>query len=324
MQLVATFERLALFRSPSTLLIRCSRAAAFLLLLCAQFSPAAAGTLYIGGTPAATVTAPINYYFRPWVAGSNAAKAKFAVHNMPWWATFNPTTGVLQGKVYPAQVGHYSNISISATDGQNTAYMPSFSISVVAAGTQPPPSQPPPATDTPKISGTPTTSVAVSTAYSFTPTASDPKGTKLTFSVNTKPSWVSFNSTTGQLSGTPAAANVGTTSNIIITASNGTAKASLAAFSLTVTQIGAGSTTLSWQPPTQNTNGTALTNLAGYKIQYGTNKSSLSQTVQVANPGLTRYVVSNLSPGTWYFGTQAYTTVGTQSALSALASKTIK
>jgi hypothetical protein len=165
--------------------------------------------------------------------------------------------------------------------------------------------------------------VAVDAAYNFQPTASDPKGAALTFSINTKPSWASFDKTTGRLSGTPAPANVGATSNIIIAASNGKASASLPAFSLTVTQIGIGSATLSWQAPTQNANGSALTNLAGYKIEYGNSPSALTKTIQVANPGLTQYVVSNLSQGTWYFGILAYTSAGAQSNLSAIGHKTI-
>ena len=45
---------------------------------------------------------------------------------------------------------------------------------------------------------------------------------------------------------------------------------SLPAFSITVTQVGLGSMSLSWTPPTQNTDGSALTDLAGYKLYYGT------------------------------------------------------
>jgi len=141
--------------------------------------------------------------------------------------------------------------------------------------------------------------------------------------VNTKPSWARFDPTTGRLYGTPGAANVGTTSNIVITANDGTASASLKAFSLTVTQIGNGSATVSWTPPTMNHDGTVLTNLAGYQIKYGTNPSALSQTIQINNPGLTTYVITNLSPGTYYFSMLTYTTAGTQSNLSSLASTTV-
>ena len=61
-----------------------------------------------------------------------------------------------------------------------------------------------------------------------------------------------------------------------------------------------GSATLSWTPPTQNTDGSALTNLAGYRILYGTSASALTQTIEIANPGLATYVVTGLSSGNWY------------------------
>lgn len=84
-----------------------------------------------------------------------------------------------------------------------------------------------------------------------------------------------------------------------------------------------GSATLSWVPPTQNEDGTALTNLAGYRIFYGTSTSNLNQQINLANPGLTRYVIDNLSGGTWFFGIRAYSATGSESAMSAIASKTI-
>jgi hypothetical protein len=289
------------------------------VLLLAPLS-AMAGTLYIGGTPLTTIGAHSHYYFRPWITGSDKATAKFAIRNKPYWASFDPATGTLSGKVYAQQVGQYASITISASGATSATRMLPFSIAVTGSA-----STPPPASGAPTISGSPATSVvAVSTAFSFQPTASDPAGRRLTFSVNTRPSWTSFDSTTGRLYGAPGAADVGTTSNIVITANDGTASASLKAFSLTVTQIGNGSATLSWTPPTRNSDGTVLTNLAGYQIKYGTNSGALSQTIQVANPGLTTYVISNLSPGTYYFGTLAYASTGTQSKLSSLVRKSIQ
>jgi hypothetical protein len=84
-----------------------------------------------------------------------------------------------------------------------------------------------------------------------------------------------------------------------------------------------GNATLSWIPPTQNEDGTALTDLAGYRIFYGTSASNLNQQINLANPGLTRYVIDNLSGGTWFFGIRAYSATGSESAMSAIASKTI-
>jgi len=81
---------------------------------------------------------------------------------------------------------------------------------------------------------------------------------------------------------------------------------------------------LSWSPPTQNTDGSALTNLAGYRISYGRAANSLTQTATIANPGVSSYVIENLASGTWYFAVKAYTSSGSESALSNIASKSIQ
>ncbi|MDP5192020.1 Ig-like domain-containing protein, partial [Rheinheimera baltica] len=52
-----------------------------------------------------------------------------------------------------------------------------------------------------------------------------------------KPSWAAFNTTTGALTGTPVAADVGTTSGIVISVSDGTLSASLEPFNLEVTRV---------------------------------------------------------------------------------------
>lgn len=80
---------------------------------------------------------------------------------------------------------------------------------------------------------------------------------------------------------------------------------------------------VSWTAPTTNTNGTALTDLAGYRIYYGTSPDTLDQTIDVANAGAADYVVEGLTPGTWYFAVAAYTNTGLQSGLSNITSKTI-
>lgn len=82
--------------------------------------------------------------------------------------------------------------------------------------------------------------------------------------------------------------------------------------------------TLSWTPPTQNTDGTALTDLAGFRIHYGTIATAMTQVVQLANPGLARYVIENLSPGVYYFAVRAYKADGVESPLSNIASKTVQ
>ena len=75
---------------------------------------------------------------------------------------------------------------------------------------------------------------------------------------------------------------------------------------------------------TQNTDGTVLTDLAGYKVYYGTSRSTLNEVVLVPNPTVTTYLVTNLPSGTWYFGVTAYVSDGTESALSNIGQKAIQ
>jgi hypothetical protein len=84
-----------------------------------------------------------------------------------------------------------------------------------------------------------------------------------------------------------------------------------------------GNAVVNWVPPTQNTNGSPLTDLAGIKIYYGTSSSNLSQMVQVSSTGATATTIPNLTSGVWYFGGVSYTTGGTQSAMSSVVSATI-
>lgn len=142
----------------------------------------------------------------------------------------------------------------------------------------------------------------------------------LTFNIQNKPVWAAFNATSGALTGTPTAANAGTYANIIISVSDGKASASLAAFGVTVTQISNGTATLDWTPPTENTDGSVLTNLAGYHIYYGTAADNLTETVKVTNPGLTAYTLTNLAPGTWYFAVTSYSSTGVESTRTGTVS----
>jgi hypothetical protein len=85
-----------------------------------------------------------------------------------------------------------------------------------------------------------------------------------------------------------------------------------------------GTATVSWTAPTENTNGTVLTNIAGYTIYYGTSPSALTKTIQLPNPGATSYMVGNLTVGTYYFTVAAYTTTGAEGQQSTVVSKTIQ
>lgn len=198
-----------------------------------------------------------------------------------------------------------------------------------ASGTaQPPapaPTPPPPGSSNraPTISGTATPAVNASSPYSFTPNAADADGDTLAFTIQNKPAWATFNTATGRLSGTPTASDVGTYSNISISVSDGEANTALSPFAIAVTSVSNGHATLSWTAPTENTDGSSLSNLSGYRIRYGTSASALTQTIVINNASVTTYVVEDLAPSMWFFAVTAVTSSGTESTHSNVASKQI-
>jgi len=174
---------------------------------------------------------------------------------------------------------------------------------------------------TPVISGHPRVFALKGQAYSFVPLTTS-TGNALTFGATGLPAWASIDTTNGRIAGTPTAADVGTYDNIVISVSDGRAMTSLPAFSITVL-VAAGSATLSWVAPTQNTDGSPLTNLVGFKVYWGKQSDSYTDTVTLENPSLTTYVVDTLPPATWFFAVTAVNEYGVESAFSNVASKTV-
>jgi hypothetical protein len=89
------------------------------------------------------------------------------------------------------------------------------------------------------------------------------------------------------------------------------------------TTTSSSSVTLGWVAPTQNSNGTPITGLSGYKIHYGTASQDYTQVVSLANPSLSRYVMDSLSSGTYYFAITAYNAQGIESPLSGEITTTL-
>jgi hypothetical protein len=79
-----------------------------------------------------------------------------------------------------------------------------------------------------------------------------------------------------------------------------------------------GATTLSWTPPTINEDGTPL-KLTGYRIYWGQADDYFPYSVTLDNPGLTRYVVDQLSPAKWYFTATALSEKGESSFSNVIA-----
>jgi hypothetical protein len=272
---------------------------------------AANSTPVIGGTPPASATVGKSYSFRPTASDADGDTLAFSIANKPAWASFSTSTGRLRGTPGSGRIGTYSNIVISVSDGKVRASLPPFSITVVAANAPP------------AISGTPPALAIVGKSYSFRPTASDPEGATLTFSIVNKPAWAGFATSTGRLYGTPGSRRVGTYPGIRISVSDGQSTVSLPEFSITVAAVTSGSATVSWTPPATYEDGTPLTELAGYRILYGTSPSNLSKSVNIPSPTITSARIEALAPGTWYFAVKAYTTSSVESDLSPVRYKII-
>lgn len=84
-----------------------------------------------------------------------------------------------------------------------------------------------------------------------------------------------------------------------------------------------GSVKLSWLAPKTNTDGSALNDLAGYKIYYGTSQQYLQRVIDIKDPTVTEYTIDDLPPYTYYFVITAYNVAGTESSHSNIASKTV-
>lgn len=154
------------------------------------------------------------------------------------------------------------------------------------------------------------------------PSASDPDGQRLTFSITNQPSWATFDPVTGELRGVPSAADVGTYQRIRITASDGSLQ-SFVQLDITVGAVAVGRATLSWAAPAERTDGSLLTNLAGFRIYYGTAPFDLRYSVEIRDPGANSWVIEDLTQGTWYFAATAFDTSGVESVRTNPVSKSI-
>jgi hypothetical protein len=123
--------------------------------------------------------------------------------------------------------------------------------------------------------------------------------------------------------GTPGLGDIGSYNNIVIAVSDGQASAELPPFAIDVVAYANGVATLSWASPTENTDGSPLLDLAGYEIHWGPQSGSYSYSVEIPNPGVTTYMIDNLTAGTHYFAVKAMNSQGLASTFSNEAVKSI-
>ena len=274
----------------------------------------------ISGTPPSSVVAGQQYSFTPTAADADGDALTFSIQNKPSWASFNTSTGALAGTPTVANTT-YSNIRITVSDGKSSASTNVFSITVTAA---PPPPSGPTLTYSATPGGTYAALAGATISGSINVRLSDCSTGPWTFSVdgstvNTERSCPYALVDDNQLydtrtlsNGTHTVRAVGSsTVTATFTVNNGT-------------QPLTGSAMLNWHAPTKNTDGSTLIDLAGFRILYGSSPSALTQSIDIANPGVATYVVQNLTRGGWYFSVRGYNASGAESGNSNVGSKTIQ
>lgn len=287
---------------------RCTALAAVAATTLAWSAAADAAVPTISGSPDPGTVVNYAYRFAPTARDADGQRLTFSISNKPGWATFDRGTGVLAGT--PKSTGTFSNIVIKVSDGKNTAKLPAFRITVYA-------------NKGPSISGTPAATASVGSTYTFQPGASDPdhEPKPLSFSITGKPAWATFSTSTGRLSGTPTTA--GTFAGICITVSDGQKTASLPAFAIAVQGAGSYSATLQWTAPTRNTDGTAITDLAGYRVSYGQSPGNYATTIDIGSSAITSVAIESLRAGQYYFAVRAVNSAGAVSDFSSEVSKVL-
>lgn len=186
-------------------------------------------------------------------------------------------------------------------------------------GTLPPAASAPAPTPAP-VPGTagsaPTLSLAVDETvrvgadYESLPEAEDADGDVLSFSAQNLPPWASIDPISGTIRGTPRAGDVGVHEDIVITVADGTHTVSTTPFTITVLPPATGVASLAWATPAATVDGSALDDLAGYRIAYGRDPDDLDRSLVIDDAVSTSYTFTTLDEGVWYFSIIAVTAGG--------------
>jgi hypothetical protein len=179
----------------------------------------------ISGAPTTRTKVGRTYRFRPAASDPDGDPISFAVANKPAWTTFDPTSGELRGTPRSSDIGRHRDVTISVSDGKTTRVLPKFDVVVTTVAAT---------NNALMISGSPSTYVEAGLLYSFTPSTTQRNAGSLVYSIENKPSWASFDTTTGTISGTPSAAHVGKFPDVTILASDGENSSALPPFTISV------------------------------------------------------------------------------------------
>jgi len=174
-------------------------------------------TIAIRGKPQSELFFNESFNFIPILDYSGIRKVEFSIKNQPPWTVFNKYTGSLSGSPTCVWVGRYNDIEIDVSDGVITSRLSKFSIEVLNETLF-------------TIEGSPDEKVEVDVNYEFIPILNNPEELVITFSIENKPEWMSFDTDTGKLTGQAQLTDIGIYQDIKISANCGDIAVYLSSF----------------------------------------------------------------------------------------------
>jgi hypothetical protein len=169
----------------------------------------------ITSTPPASVTVGDLYSYT--VTASGDPGPTFMVAGNPPWLTL--AGSVLSGTPAGTDVGTTAQITITATNGWSPDATQTFTIDVIGTA--------------PSFTSTPVTQATPKSLYSYVASATATPAPALSVT-STLPAWLTFNTTTGELTGTPANADAKSDVAVTLMASNGVAPDATQTFTIKV------------------------------------------------------------------------------------------
>jgi len=164
----------------------------------------------ISGTPTDSIYQDDPYSFTPNIENEDNDTLNFNATNLPSWLSVDSRSGKVYGVPTNSDVGVAKDINLSVDDGKDVVSLAPFDITVINVN------------DAPSISGSPDTQAYEDSNYSFIPMAIDiDANTTLLFSSQAFPAWLSIDSQTGVVSGTPNYGDVGLKNALRVIVSDG-------------------------------------------------------------------------------------------------------
>jgi uracil DNA glycosylase len=177
----------------------------------------------ISSTAVTTIESGSTYSYSLVAADADGDTLTMSATNLPAWLTFDSATGSLTGTPADSDAGDTA-ITLTVSDGTDEITQ-SFTVSVTVAAQ---------ANNAAVITSTGVTSATVGESYSYTLMATDADSDTLTMSTTVPGalSWLTFDDSTGILSGIPASGDVAAT-EITLTVNDGTVD-TMQTFTITV------------------------------------------------------------------------------------------